>query len=196
MTRRGKIARLPSALRAALNQRLQDGRPGPELLDWLNALPEVQAILQKEFDGQPISQPNLSRWKTGGYEAWEQEQQALDKLDTASAEDTTAKAAAAPVLADRLSSFLVLQMAVELCRAEDVPSGPPKAAIHAEMIKNLCGLRRGDREGARSRLDEQKYRLGLFQEGEQERARRKQEARDNMTEEERQERINRILGAD
>ncbi|HEY3861052.1 MAG TPA: hypothetical protein VGO59_04120, partial [Verrucomicrobiae bacterium] len=81
MTRTGKIARLPFALRTQLNERLQDGRPGPELLEWLNALPEVQAMLQKDFNGLPISQQNLSLWKNGGYVAWEQQQIALERLD-------------------------------------------------------------------------------------------------------------------
>jgi hypothetical protein len=196
MTRTGKIARLPFALRTQLNERLQDGRPGPELLEWLNALPEVQAMLQKDFNGLPISQQNLSLWKNGGYVAWEQQQIALERLDEVAETEEAAKADGSPSLASRLSSFLVLQMALELTRMDDVPSGPEKAAIHAAMIKNLCLLRRADREGAKSRLDEQQYRLGLYDEYENGRKRRKQEAQDNMTEEERQERINRILGVD
>jgi hypothetical protein len=48
MTRNGKIARLPQALRDELNQGLQDGRKGVELVQWLNGLPEVQAILAAE----------------------------------------------------------------------------------------------------------------------------------------------------
>ena len=43
MTRNGKIARLPLAIRQQLNQRLQNGELGQELVSWLNQLPEVQA---------------------------------------------------------------------------------------------------------------------------------------------------------
>ena len=45
MKRTGKIARLPHQLRNELNQRLHDGESGVDLIKWLNALPEVQAIL-------------------------------------------------------------------------------------------------------------------------------------------------------
>jgi hypothetical protein len=198
MTRNGKIARLPLALRTELNQRLQDGRPGVELVEWLNTLPEVQAILQKDFNGQAISEVNLSRWKTGGYIAWEQEQMVLERFGdlVETSADADPKAAAEPGIANRLSSFLVLQMAVELTRLDNVPYGPKKAAIHAAMVKNLWLLRRSDREAAKARLEEQQYRLGLYEEYENGRKRRKQEAQDNMTEEERQEKINRILGID
>jgi hypothetical protein len=39
MTRTGKIARLPLAIRWQLNQRLQHGEVGASLLRWLNSLP-------------------------------------------------------------------------------------------------------------------------------------------------------------
>ncbi len=43
MTRNGKIARLPLAIRQQLNQRLQNAEPAQNLLSWLKRLPEVQA---------------------------------------------------------------------------------------------------------------------------------------------------------
>ncbi len=43
MTRNGKIARLPLAVRQQLNQRLLNGELAQDLLSWLNQLPEVQA---------------------------------------------------------------------------------------------------------------------------------------------------------
>ena len=55
MTRTGKIARLPNDLRDHLNRRLRDGEKGKTLLKWLNALPEVRALLAAE------SKP-LARW--------------------------------------------------------------------------------------------------------------------------------------
>ncbi len=42
MTRNGRIARLPLAIRRQLNQRLQNGELAQNLLSWLNQLPEVQ----------------------------------------------------------------------------------------------------------------------------------------------------------
>ena len=69
--RNGKIARLPLALREQLNHRLADAELGEPLLAWLNALPEVQAILAAQFGGNPISKQNLSEWRAGGFLAWQ-----------------------------------------------------------------------------------------------------------------------------
>jgi hypothetical protein len=63
MTRNGKIARLPAAIREQLNQRLLEGEPGKPLVEWLNGLPRVRALLAAQFQGQPIVAQNLSRWK-------------------------------------------------------------------------------------------------------------------------------------
>src|SRR5580658_951731 len=73
----GKIARLPVAIRQELNRRLLNGEPARQLVVWLNGLPEVQAMLAAHFQGQPIGEMNLSRWKNGGYLAWCDQQIAL-----------------------------------------------------------------------------------------------------------------------
>ena len=52
-TRVGKIARLPHDIREQLNQRLFNGALGPELMNWLNALPEVQQVLSDFFESSP-----------------------------------------------------------------------------------------------------------------------------------------------
>ena len=59
MTRNGKIARLPRALRHELNCRLADNQDGGVTLNWLNALPEVKAVLARDFGGEPIGKQNL-----------------------------------------------------------------------------------------------------------------------------------------
>lgn len=68
--RNGKIARLPAAVREELNLRLEQSEESPDLLQWLNALPEVQEILTQHFDGVPISPQNLSQWRLGGFQEW------------------------------------------------------------------------------------------------------------------------------
>src|SRR5438105_4017237 len=70
MCRIGKIARLPNHLREEVNRRLQDGLAAAPLLQWLNALPAVQSLLKKEFDGAPLNEPNLTHWRQGGYRDW------------------------------------------------------------------------------------------------------------------------------
>jgi hypothetical protein len=71
MTRNGKIARLPLAVREELNRRLENGEPGVRLIEWLNGLPEVNAVLKEYFEGQPISDANLTQWKNGGFLDWQ-----------------------------------------------------------------------------------------------------------------------------
>lgn len=70
MSRKGKIARLPSALRDELNLRLFNGQSGAKILSWLNDLPEVKAVLEEDFEGLRVSDQNLSEWRKGGYEEW------------------------------------------------------------------------------------------------------------------------------
>jgi len=65
----GKIARFPDELREELNQRLADGESGCQLVNWLNTLPTVHAILDTHFEGRPIYQ-NLSERRQGGYAEW------------------------------------------------------------------------------------------------------------------------------
>lgn len=75
MTRNGKIARLPCHIREELNQRLQNGEQAIKLVEWLNSLPEVKKILERDFGGRPINEQNLSDWKAGGFQDWRAEQQ-------------------------------------------------------------------------------------------------------------------------
>jgi hypothetical protein len=53
MTRKGKIARMPQSIREQINRRLQNGEEGKQIAEWVNALPDVIAVLSAEFDGQP-----------------------------------------------------------------------------------------------------------------------------------------------
>lgn len=78
-TSNGKIARLPAALREAVNRRLHDGELSPSLLAWLNGTPEAQEVCRKHFDDEAISPQNLSAWRLGGYLKWQKEQRRLER---------------------------------------------------------------------------------------------------------------------
>lgn len=80
-TRTGKIARLPRLIREELNVRLANGEPAQTILAWLNALPEVRAILTAQFDGRDITDQNLSEWRQGGYEDWVAHQTTREWVD-------------------------------------------------------------------------------------------------------------------
>ena len=75
MTRKGKIARLPREIRDELNQRLDDGAQGKDLVEWLNGLADVKKVLSSDFGGQPIIEQNLSQWKQGGFPDWQRQQE-------------------------------------------------------------------------------------------------------------------------
>lgn len=78
MTRNGKIARLPKAIRDRLNQQIQDGVLGKDLVRWLNGLNEVQDMLLANFNANQITEQNLSEWKQGGYQDWLAHQERRD----------------------------------------------------------------------------------------------------------------------
>jgi hypothetical protein len=64
-SRTGKIACLPEEIRDELNYRMADGVKGPELLPWLNSLPEARDVLVRHFGGR-----DLSAWRRGGFRDW------------------------------------------------------------------------------------------------------------------------------
>src|SRR5579871_5756699 len=77
MTRRGKIARLPCGIREELNRRLENGEQGRRLLVWINGLPEVKEVLDREFGGREISEGSLHEWKRGGFADWKNQQETM-----------------------------------------------------------------------------------------------------------------------
>ena len=70
MNRTSKFTRLSEPLREELNQRLRNGEPANNLLQWLNKLPEVIALVEEHYGGNLISPQNLSDWNLGGYREW------------------------------------------------------------------------------------------------------------------------------
>ena len=73
--RNGKIAKLTNTLRDELNLRMNNGEDGPELLQWLNSLPEVQEGLKASFGGAPITKQNLCEWRQGGFREWQRHEE-------------------------------------------------------------------------------------------------------------------------
>jgi hypothetical protein len=68
--RNGKIAKLPEPIREQLNARLHGGETAVSLMQWLNTLPEVRAVLAQKFGGRPLNSQNLTEWRQGGYQQW------------------------------------------------------------------------------------------------------------------------------
>jgi hypothetical protein len=149
MTPRGKIARLPRALRDKVNLRLQNGEEGRKIVAWLNSLPEVTHLLAAEFDGQPINEPNLSHWKAGGFREWENQQQALDAVRSFSAETAELRHAGASHLTDYIALNLAARLALAL---RQLPDDADPADLR-QFCADLVSLRRGDHRAQWLRLE-------------------------------------------
>ena len=78
--RKGKIARLPIDIRDAVNQRLDDGVPGPAICAWLNGQDRVRDIMAAQFGGEKVSPQNLSEWRKGGFLDWKADQSRSENI--------------------------------------------------------------------------------------------------------------------
>ncbi len=184
----GKIARLPVAIRDALNQRLADGQPVSDILGWINGLTEVQALLKTRVKGQPITEENISRWRHGGYAGWVQKLQTRDAIEAMSASCAGFKESTRDVLADQIALVLTARMVVELRNFDAMPEGEKKTLAWKELIWSLVLLRRGDFYAEKLRLDRERLRLSPAALAEAERP------KSPLSEEEKEDRVHQILG--
>lgn len=190
MTRNGKIARLPLAIREELNQRLQNGEQAKDMVVWLNSLPKVQDILKEKFAGQAISENNLSAWRTGGYAVWEQNRSTRESLDLFMEKAADLKEKAGEDLPAGMALFLTAQMAREFNKLDSMAEGEEKTKIRRELLDSLVLLRREGLFAEKLRLERQKFRD--YQETE----RKRREENRRMTPEETQARIRQIMGTE
>ena len=108
LSRNGKIARLPKPVREALNRRLDQGAQGGPLLQWLNSLPEVQAVMVADFGGRPINKQSLSQWRHGGYTEWLRLQETRTLAGQMLAEARELQPAGPPPLTDQMATWVLL----------------------------------------------------------------------------------------
>src|SRR5439155_9583204 len=136
LTRNGKIARLPLAVRQELNRRLDEGEQGKKLVAWLNGLPEVQAIVATEFGGRAIREQNLSEWKQGGYRDWLAKQEALGIAERLGEDATEWNAEGRASLTETLALA-----GRPLCRRDAPRRGNRRAGGMASASRNVqrCG---------------------------------------------------------
>ena len=154
MTRNGKIARLPRVVREQLNQRLDDGEPGKALVAWLNGLPEVVAVLARDFQGKGVTEQNLSEWKQGGFLDWQRHQEALECVRTAAEQAQELAAEAGPVpLTDVLSGSVALLLTKLIREVESGAERTPEARRELlALIREWTALRQGDHKAARLKM--------------------------------------------
>lgn len=130
MTRIGKIARLPRAIRDQLNHRMQDGESCHSLVTWLNAQPEVQKVLADSFGGRPVDAQNLSDWKQGGYQHWLARQDTLELACQMGEQATDLQTGDQRPLTNLLTVWLTARYATAI---KDIP--PPASGWNACSAK-------------------------------------------------------------
>jgi len=159
----GKITCLPQDIREQLNERLQDGEQAKTLLPWLNALPEVQAVLNVDFEGVAISEQNLSQYRQRGFLDWQSRQQALEFAAALGADDSELQKVLPTDLADKLERWITVRYAAAtraLGTAE--PQDLDKQLRH---LRSFCllilGLRRGELSAGRLAVEQQRLAIEL-----------------------------------
>ncbi len=156
-TRRGKIARLPRAIRTELNHRLDEGDPQKDLVVWLNSLPEVKEVLKLHFEGKPISPQNLSEWKLGGYRDWRAQIEAQE-IARCLREDTTtweSENETLPSMAETLALWLATRLAAETRRIAEAEGDEGWMRLR-QFSRELAVLRRADLQKQRLELERQR----------------------------------------
>lgn len=161
MTRRGKISRLPQAVRDELNRRLQNGEMGTRLIVWLNSHPEVRPVLTADFKDRDINGPNLTEWKAGGYQDWLAEQAVL-----AQAKEWTAVAKEWEVktderYTDHLSTLLAGRYAETLAdwKEGEIEQFRRKQRALRPIFDDILKLRQEDLRGVRLVLEKERQKF-------------------------------------
>jgi hypothetical protein len=135
--RTGKIARLTHDIRDELNQRMEDGEDGATLLKWLNDLPDVQKILEANFDGAPINKQNLSDWRQGGFREWQLQEDLLSHaLQLSEGSDYLEEAVDMPLLAGKLVAVVAARYAALLNTWDGEPD--PKFEAKLRILRGLA----------------------------------------------------------
>ncbi len=156
--RNGKIARLPREIRDELNRRLDNGGQGRPLLAWLNAQPDVQGVLARDFGGSVISKQNLGEWRAGGFAEWQARQQTLDQARELAADADEINTATDGRLTDHLATVLAVRYASALAGWNGGITDEFRRKLRAlrGLCQDIVELRRGDHSGARLKMEQER----------------------------------------
>lgn len=155
MTRNGKIARLPKAIRERLNQQILDGVPGKDLVRWLNGMNEVVDILVQQFNTDRITEQNLSEWKQGGYQDWLKHQERRDWVRRLSdeAEDVAEDSGLMPWM-ERVGALFEIVLGKVVEQKLDEPAKTPEEISELiSLSRELARHRQLSQEAARLKAD-------------------------------------------
>lgn len=158
MADRSKISKLPLEIRLEVNRRLRDGQIGETILPWLNALPEVQAILKDQFNGEAIRHQNLTNYRQGQYAAWLAQQDRLDHVRQQSEFCIQVSQASGASIADGTAQIVagkILEI-LETIESSETLSAEDSRALLSGLVKDITLLRSGDADSKRLKLERDK----------------------------------------
>jgi hypothetical protein len=151
ITRLGKIAQLPKPIRHELNHRLENGKQAPELLAWLNALPETQELIATKFDNQPISRANLSQWRHGGFLEWQADQLRESQIQRLTETGPAPEQIHTAHLLENFTRSVVAEMVADLDALPKLRGQKRSCSLH-NLIRDLARLQHGYNHNRRTRL--------------------------------------------
>jgi len=157
LTLKGKIGRLPEALREEVNVRLRKGETGHVLAGWLNGLPEVQALLVAEFGGKPVREQNISEWRRGGHQRWLRLQEAQQMMVRIGPDAAALTGAAKEPVTETLATWLAARYVVAAKSAEGLGDNTvPAWDRMREFCHDVMALRRGEQFKQRLELEQER----------------------------------------
>ncbi len=159
----GKIARLPHEVREELNRRLRDGEEGRRLLEWLNSLPEVRAVLEADFGGEPIVKQNLSEYRKRGYREWLDQQESLAEVRRVLGEGKLEQAAPG-TLSERFGAWIAARYMLAAGRLKEASAGEePDWRLLRQLCQDVATLRRADHHATRLEMERERIKVGREQ---------------------------------
>ena len=153
------IARLPLEIRDQLNTRLADGEPGIRLVEWLNSNPEVMKVMAEQFDGRPITESNISEWRSGGYEEWRILHAFLDETRVVS--ENAGDIADTGISSDHLRIVLLAQHAHLFQNLGIMPKDEFNHRLNAvkKLTASIMNMQRAELQKARLELQRERFEL-------------------------------------
>jgi hypothetical protein len=168
LTHNGKIGRLPAVIQQQLNRRLDQRERGRPLANWLNSLPEVQAILAAEFAGRPIREQNVSEWRKRGYQEWLRSREARVTAENVVAEIRELQPPGAPPLADQMAVWVTARYLLAVRKlAEKSAEGELQLKLLREFSQDIVAMRRADHSAARLKLEQERQNDGRLKNAEE-----------------------------
>ena len=159
MSAKGKISRLPYAIRQQLNIRMRDGEADVEILSWLNGLPEVGTALRgakfggAKTAGSAITPQNLSEYRANAYQKWLQEQEKIERIKNlsefsfrlADASGGNVSKSAVSIAAGRMMEALEMATDEDFIKLSQALTGLSMAettALRAQIDQGRLGVQR------------------------------------------------------